>query len=563
MSESLPPPDPGVVGYVRLSREEEKERGVSMEDKLRLRAQILLTIARHHGLGLTPEAIATEVKSGGHLSDRPELLALLDRCRKGEIHTVVVQSIDRLTRDVADWKTVASAFYRGEVLLIYGDKAERFDRYHSDTIIKILAVLGEDERRKFCFRRKATNEQRARSGDYAPSYPPYGYVWNREGRYYSLHPLEYPVLCRIFARAWHVGGHLIAKELNADGIVSPGVGKRVDNNPRWRSSSVTSLLRNPFYTGHAAKRRDSDRDGTPVYLPRSQWIWSEQPLATRDEAGAVVPLPHPVTREEWEALQELLTERQIGTPNKGLFTGLLYCAQGHPMHRHLKYYSCGDKHVPTPPHKAMHIIRANLEKAVWQAVEAHIATLRLPPARASRRADATHQAEIERAALRRELREKEATLEDLVRRAGFYQALPGYGKERHAESLTVLGSEVERLRERLTEVEVRLSRPDQGRAAPLIQAYREAGGWEGLLACGDEATQRALVHTLIQRIDLIAPEKTMTKEARVTFRPLDSRGEVTVQAHLVHPAQGTKRGPYHWRKKNPPPEPRSGPGEGD
>lgn len=547
--------DPGVLAYGRLSREEEKERGVSLSQKVELRKQILVTIARHHGFTLTPEQVHFEIKSGGSLSDRAALLAILERCRRGEVHTVIVQSIDRLTRDVADWKTIASAFYKGEVLLIYGDKAERFDRYHSDTIIKILAVLGEDERRKFCFRRKAANEQRARSGDYAPSYPPYGYQWHKEGRYYTVHPVEYPVIERIFARAWQVGGHVVATELNADGIVSPGVGKRVDTNPRWRSSSVTSLLRNPFYTGHSVKRRDSDREGQAVFLPRSQWIFSEEPLLTRDEVGLPVPLPHPVTREEWEALQELLTERQAGKPTRGLLTGLLYCSLGHPMSRHHHHYSCMDYHQPHVSHKAMHIIRANLERAVWQAVESHIATLRLKGTKSGgAKASTVGRAEMERASAKRELREKEATMEDLVRRASFYHALPGYGPERHADTLTVLGRDVERLRGRLGEIESRLARPDPRLAEPLLQAYREAGGRAGFLETANEATQRALLHLLIRRVDLVTPEKTMTKEAKVTFHALDNRGEVTACAALVHPATGTKRGPYLWRKKAPLPD---------
>jgi hypothetical protein len=48
-------PDFGIVAYGRLSREEADDRATPMEEKIALRKQILLTLAKHYHLTLTDE----------------------------------------------------------------------------------------------------------------------------------------------------------------------------------------------------------------------------------------------------------------------------------------------------------------------------------------------------------------------------------------------------------------------------------------------------------------------------------------------------------------------------
>src|SRR5579871_620223 len=210
-----PSPAYGIVGYLRLSRDEERERGVPMDEKISLRKQILIAIAKHHALILPEEAITVELKSGGSLAEREGLLSILERCRRGEIHTVVAFDVDRLTRDVADLKQITSAFYKGEVTLLTQRGVERFDRNHDTTLMQILAVLGEKERRSFSYRRKATNVQRARQGQLSQGYAPYGYRWNPESKAFVIDPIEYAIIEEIFRRSWREGTHRISTDLNA------------------------------------------------------------------------------------------------------------------------------------------------------------------------------------------------------------------------------------------------------------------------------------------------------------------------------------------------------------
>ena len=94
-----------VVGYVRVSTEEQASGGVSLDvqaEKLRLYCQL-------HGLTLL-EVIADEGRSGKDL-DRPGLRRALELLREGAAEGVVVAKLDRLSRSVADWNALIVEFF--------------------------------------------------------------------------------------------------------------------------------------------------------------------------------------------------------------------------------------------------------------------------------------------------------------------------------------------------------------------------------------------------------------------------------------------------------------------
>lgn len=516
-----------------------------MDEKIALRKAILVTIAKHHGLTLDESQIIVELKSGGSLAERTELLAILDKCRASELHTLVCFDVDRLTRDVADLKTITSAFFKAELTLITQRGVYRFDRHFDTTLLQILAVLGEKERRSFSYRRKAANEQRTRGGQLSQGYAPYGYIWDKEAHCFRVHPTEYPIVEEIFRRSWTEGCLAIVTDLNARGVppigVRDGVPRRADAAPNWRQSVIFTLTANPIYTGYMVKREETDRDGRCRTLPLAQWIWSDAPLSTTDGDGNLIPLPHPVTRAEWEALQEVRAgRRQSGVTRSGLLTGLLFCCRGFQMSGRGRSYACFCKTFRTA-HAGMHASRESVEGVVWRLVEEFAATI--PKKTASKRKGENDGAglEIERAGLRRSLREKEATMDELVRRASWYHTLPGYGPERHAAALEALGREAESLRKRLAEIAARLERPDARRANPLLSALLAPGALEDVREGGSLSDRQMALHAFVARIDLPERDGGRTAEVRVTFHDFDGRGGGVVRAEIPHPNKGAKR----------------------
>ena len=531
----------GIYAYLRLSRDEEKERGVSMEAKIQLRREILITIARHHNLTLPPENIVVELKSAGSLHDREGLLGLLDKCRSREIHTLICFDIDRLTRDVADLKIIMNAFYKGEVKLITQRGAETFDRNHDSAMMQILAVLGEKERRSFSYRRKATNAQRARNGQLSSSNAAYGYKWNRDAKEFSINPLEYPILEEIFQRAWREGANSIARDLNLRGVTPPGVGRKEVCAAKWLPGVILHMLHNPFYTGHTVRRSESDRDGLTSFLPPAQWIWAEKEAEW----------PHPIGREAWHELMEVIAGRVVGKPaTSGLLTGLLYCAEGERMSRRLSHYTClcADKNKP---HRGMHVKRERLDALICAALAARVDALpALPtPAAPPLPIDALmSQLRSARAALR----EKKGTLSDLMARAGFYVGLPSVGPEGHARMMEGIDKEIGELEGRISELESKLMDCEKTQIAPLLTQIRQAGGMETFFSAAPLPLRREAIRRLVVDIRLLPfqPGRGMTEGVTITYRPLiEGEGEQTETIPIPHPRLGQKRGPYAWKAK--------------
>ena len=555
------PLDPGIAAYGRLSRDDEKDKSIPMADKIALRKEILKYHARYAAdIELQDEQVVFEIKSGGNLDDRPGLLGLLERCAAGLIHTLIIFDIDRLTRDVGDWKRIEKALFRGRVRLITSRGTYEFTPNFDPTLLQILAVLGEKERRSVSFRRKATNVQRARQGALSVGYAPYGYRWDKTARRYFVDPDEYGVVVYIFGRIWEVGTNSIANELNAKGVTPPGVGRREQAAVKWLKGTVANMIRNPFYAGRPAKRKEVDRDGALVTLPAAQWIWAEAeeiryPLPDDEEGQAQwETLPHPITMAQWEQLQELLRERTFDhRPTKGLLTGLLTCSEGRKMHMHRPHYHCVcEEHGVV--HRGHAIKQDRLDALVTALVADVIDALPVTTLKPTPKARADDSAALaaDVARTRRQLREKEETLADLVARASFYQSLPRFGVKGHKDTLEAVSKEAEGLAAKLAELESKQQQPALRLASPLLAQVRARGGAQAFFAQAPVPLQRELIHFVVKSVclDPIADGQGMTRSVRVTLYPLEEgKGEQTRCVPIAHPRQGVTRGPYATRKK--------------
>jgi site-specific DNA recombinase len=146
---------------------------------------------------------------------------------------------------------------------------------------------------------------------------PYGYAADRvphpvpvkasQGRSktrLAIDPQRAPVVAQIFT--WRVLGKLgmpaIAARLNADPARYPAPGGR-----GWTTQTVYAILRNPKYTGHMVYGRIRKIGGQRVTVPRSEWLWSPEPV-------------HPaiVDRATWDAAQPVGRDHATTRDGRGL-----------------------------------------------------------------------------------------------------------------------------------------------------------------------------------------------------------------------------------------------------
>lgn len=94
-----------VVGYVRVSTQEQASTGVSLD----VQAEKLRLYCRLHNL----ELVGVEADEGVSAKNllRPGLARALDQLRAGAVAGLVVAKLDRLSRSVADWDKLIREFF--------------------------------------------------------------------------------------------------------------------------------------------------------------------------------------------------------------------------------------------------------------------------------------------------------------------------------------------------------------------------------------------------------------------------------------------------------------------
>ena len=231
------PPSQGVdlmevIGYVRVSTDDQARNGVSLEAQTAaiqawaasLQASILMTC---EDAGI----------SGTGIRQRPGLQqALQVACEKKAV--LVIYSLSRLSRSTKDTLQIAERLDKAGADLV--SLSERIDTTSASgkMIFRLMAVLNEFERDQVAERTAAIlQHKKSRLEAYSPT--PYGYT--RVGTTLIIDEAEQGILVRIRRmRDEGVSLRRIADALNREGVPAK-------NGGRWYASTIRYILRNGIH----------------------------------------------------------------------------------------------------------------------------------------------------------------------------------------------------------------------------------------------------------------------------------------------------------------------------
>lgn len=323
----------------------------------------------------------------GSLLNRPALDALRDAADQKAFDAVLINDVDRLSRDIANLGVVKRDLERKGVAIIFrklpADKGPL-----SDFMVNILGSFAEFERAMITDRTRRGRRYKVQERQLIiGNQPPYGYSYVKkdrerriEGRY-EIQPEEARIVRMMFE--W-VAGEGLSDRAVLRRLTELGINAR--NGGPWAWSSVHRVLSNETYVGityynklevvhdqAASTRKWKHRYKTTVRRLRSkdQWI--------------PIPLPsdlHIIDRTLFDRVQAQRRHNQIFSPRNLKHFYLLrkvrkVCGRcgwayvGTPMHG-LRYYRCGARgwQVPGKPRCQARIVSAKtIEPLVWQAVE--------------------------------------------------------------------------------------------------------------------------------------------------------------------------------------------------
>jgi DNA invertase Pin-like site-specific DNA recombinase len=225
-----------VVGYVRVSTDEQGRSGLGLADQ----RQAIETECERRGWTVE---IREEIRSGASVRKRPVLGEILGSLERGD--TLIVAKLDRLTRSLLDFATIAQDSSRGGWRLVILDQGFEIDESPSSkALLGMLAVFAEWER-GMCSQRTRSALAAARARGVRLGNP-------------NLRPVPAALTQRIIGlRAAGLSFSAIARQLNAEGIAGAQGGT-------WHGATVSRILRReaaakaPLRLSESSPRRSRD-----------------------------------------------------------------------------------------------------------------------------------------------------------------------------------------------------------------------------------------------------------------------------------------------------------------
>ncbi|MBK8015119.1 MAG: recombinase family protein [Deltaproteobacteria bacterium] len=233
-----------MIGYVRVSTEDQAQHGVS----LAAQRERLAAHASAHGYDLIGVEGDEGVSGKVDPRKRPGLSRALALVRDGGADGLVFLKLDRLSRSVRDiLKLADEAKRRGWHIASVHEHIDTSTASGKFTL-GVLALLAEMERDQISERTTMGMQQVAREGRARSRFLPFGHriegepdattLSSGERRPLVEHAEEMAILRRMIdLKSAGLGAQRIAKTLNAEGTLNPRTGRE------WTTPNVAGLLR--------------------------------------------------------------------------------------------------------------------------------------------------------------------------------------------------------------------------------------------------------------------------------------------------------------------------------
>lgn len=229
-----------VIGYVRVSTEEQRDHGTSLaaqEAKIRLYCEL-------HDLELV--CIISDGDSGKSLN-RPGIKEALEMLRSKQTEGIVIAKLDRLSRNVGDWSMLVTEYFSeraGKHLLCCAEPVDTRSAV-GRLGLNILMSVSQWEREAIGERTRDVMAYRRSIGK-CTGHVPFGFDLSHDGETLVANPGEQAILKQMVAMKDNgMSLEAIAVELNRRGVPSKQSTRRGKRQPsgRWVKSAVHGILR--------------------------------------------------------------------------------------------------------------------------------------------------------------------------------------------------------------------------------------------------------------------------------------------------------------------------------
>ena len=268
--------------YTRKSSDEGLDMDFNTLDAQREACEAYISSQKSEGW----KVIKTKYNDGGYSGgnmERPALQQLLSDIKSGNIHTVVVYKIDRLTRSLMDFSKLVEIFDEYDVTFVSVTQSFNTTTSMGRLTLNVLLSFAQFEREVCAERIRDKFAASKKKGMWMGGIPPLGYdvqnkqlLINKEGSKQAQY---------IFNRYLEIGCVAkLKKELDLKGITSQKRisqrGKEMGGKPYSRGALYT-ILKNPIYIGKI-KHKDKVYEGLyEAIISKDIWDFVQKKLASQ------------------------------------------------------------------------------------------------------------------------------------------------------------------------------------------------------------------------------------------------------------------------------------------
>jgi len=219
-----------VAAYCRVSTLEQKKKGHGIDIQIR---DVTLFAERH---GLLIERFYKDEGVSGVKEERKGLKALMRACKNNKVESIILPSLDRLSREVRIAENIFHELKHLGVKVLIADMPYYSGERKDILIRQILEAIAEENRRDIIERLWKGRQERTRKGLFPGGNLPYGYVRNNKA--VAVNPCEADIVNRIYELAnSDLSGQTIAEDLNKRE-------HRRRNGSPWTQRQVCRILHN-------------------------------------------------------------------------------------------------------------------------------------------------------------------------------------------------------------------------------------------------------------------------------------------------------------------------------
>lgn len=254
---------------------------------------------------------------------------MLDDIRLGVIQGLIFSKLARLARNTEELLHYSKYFQKHNANLISLNESIDTSTSSGRLFYTMIAAMAQWERENNLERIMASIETRRSMGKIVGGMVSHGY--KIENAQIVVNEEEAPVRKLIYELFLeHKRRSTVARILNEKGY-------RTRKNKKWSDTVVTRLLKNSDAKGVRKSNysRRPTEDNPSYFKPKEEWIFT--------------PCPALVSEELWDACNAIIREQELNSKQTKplnqrvhLFTGYLFCHNGHRMHIQTKTnkYSC-------------------------------------------------------------------------------------------------------------------------------------------------------------------------------------------------------------------------------